>query len=68
MFKIAAKQMRASCSERPITSLTSKLGIFLVLFVGGNMVLNNELQFDSIVSFIAALSFMYAPGKRAKST
>ena len=55
--------MRASCSERPITSLTSKLGIFLVVFIGGNMVLNNELQFDHIVSFIAALSFMYAPGK-----
>lgn len=63
LFKIAAKQMRASCSERPITSLTSKLGIFLVIFIGGNMVLNNELQFDNIVSFIAALSFMYAPGK-----
>ena len=63
LFKIAAKQMRVSCRERPLTSLTSKLGIFLVIFVGGNMVLTNELQFDNIVLFIAALSFMYAPGK-----
>ncbi len=62
-FDISAKQMRASCSERPITSLTSKLGIFIVLYIGGNMIFNNELQFDNIVSFIAALAFMYAPGK-----
>lgn len=63
LFDISAKQMRATCSERPITSLTSKLGIFLVVYIGGNMVLNNELYFENIVSFIAALSFMYSPGK-----
>ena len=63
LFQIAAKQMRAACSERPITSLTSKLGIFLVVLVGGNMVLNGSLPFDNVVAFIAALSFMYAPGK-----
>ena len=63
LFKISAKQMRAKCSERPITSLTSKSGIFLVLFIGGNMVLNGELVIENIISFLAALSFMYAPGK-----
>ncbi len=63
LFTISTKQMRAACSERPITSLTSKLGIFLVVFIGGNMVLSGKLDFNEIVSFIAALSFMYAPGK-----
>ncbi len=63
LFAISTKQMRAACSERPITSLTSKLGIFLVVFIGGNMVLSGKLDFNEIVSFIAALSFMYAPGK-----
>ena len=63
LFDISTKQMRAACSERPITSLTSKLGIFLVVYIGGNMVLSGELQFNDIVAFIAALSFMYAPGK-----
>ncbi len=63
LFQITTKQMRAACSERPITSLTSKLGIFLVVLVGGNMVLNGSLPFDDVVAFIAALSFMYAPGK-----
>ncbi len=63
LFDMATKQMRASCAERPITSFTSKLGIFLVIYIGGNMVLDNTLQFNDIVSFIAALSFMYSPGK-----
>ncbi len=63
LFQISTKQMRASCSERPITSLTSKFGIFLVLYIGGTMVLGGELQFDDVVSFLAALSLMYAPGK-----
>ncbi len=63
LFDISAKNMRAACSERPITSLTSKFGIFLVLLIGGNMVLGGELQIDNVVSFLAALSLMYAPAK-----
>ena len=63
LFYYQAKQLRAKCGERPVSSLTSKLGIFLVLYLGGNMVLDGELAFDSVVAFIAALSLMYAPAK-----
>ena len=34
LFYYSAKQLRARCGERPVSSLTSKFGIFLVLYVG----------------------------------
>ena len=49
--------------ERPITSLTGKIGMLVVLYFGGKMVMDNTIPADMLTSFVAALMLMYSPAK-----
>lgn len=62
-FKATAKCARARCGERPVTSLTGKFGVLLVLYFGGMWVMQKSLSPEVIVQFIATLLFIYNPAK-----
>lgn len=63
VFLASAKRSRAVSAERPITSLCSKVGVLVVFIISGQMIIANELSPGDLMTFLVALSFMYAPGK-----
>lgn len=63
LFHASVKREKNQARERPLISLTSKSGLILVILIGGQMVIEGELNYGDIVAFLAALGFMYEPGK-----
>lgn len=63
LFKLTIKREKNQARERPLVSLTSKLGLILVILLGGQMMIEGQLNYGEVVAFLAALAFMYEPGK-----
>ncbi len=63
LFRLSINREKTQARERPLMSLTSKIGLIFVIFIGGRMMIEGRLDYGSIVGFLAALGFMYEPGK-----
>lgn len=63
LFRLTIKREGTQARERPLMSFTSKIGLVFVIFIGGRMVIEGKLDYGEIVAFLAALGFMYEPGK-----
>lgn len=62
-FSEVVAREKAVSLERPITSSSTKLGMFVAILIGGNMILSGTMEANELVAFIAALGFMADPMK-----
>ncbi len=62
-FKITMRGHRINCSVNPIVEFLNAISLVIIFWFGSKEVLSGNLDAGEIVSFIAALSTMYKPGK-----
>ncbi len=62
-FKITMRGHRINCSINPIVELLNAFSLVIIFWFGSKEVLSGHIDAGEIVSFIAALSTMYKPGK-----
>lgn len=62
-FKITMRGHKINCSVNPIVELLNAISLVIIFWFGSKEVLAGNIDAGEIVSFIAALSTMYKPGK-----
>ncbi len=62
-FKITMRGHKINCAVTPVVELFNSISLVIIFWFGSQEVLAGNLDAGEIVSFIAALSTMYKPGK-----
>ncbi|MEA1935007.1 MAG: lipid A export permease/ATP-binding protein MsbA [Thermodesulfobacteriota bacterium] len=63
LFKVIMRDAKIKCLAHPIMELLGGIGVALIIFYGGNKVLNGTSTPGAFVSFLTALVMVYEPIK-----
>ena len=62
-FKLAMKKAKVKALTPPVMELVSSIGIAVILYIGGMLVIKGNFNLGQFITFVAGLSVLYHPIK-----